>query len=407
LLLDAGGMIRWCSDAARQLLARPLQGVLGRPIAEFIPQLALHEDTPGYNAAYVAFSFGEDRFCACRMLETSDDAFDADVAVSPVRLGETRGFLVALHRSCDPLLGRIDMQRFVESLATDEDPVLIVDEHGRVTHANAAFEALTGFIQVEVIGAHADTLTGEVGTGRFTQRSAWLQQGRHVRSTSTCLRRDGTRMHVDESMRPFVDALGRITHYVLRLRDASDRVEQAERVAWLAHHDMLTELPNRALFADRLQREIARATRRGGGFALLCLDLDGFKLINDRFGHAAGDEMLRLLAQRLRAAVREEDTIARLGGDEFALILPGVATRVDLEAVCRSVGPRLSGGLLLEGANVALSLSAGVACFPHDARDGDALVRAADRAMYSAKRAGGNRVHFADDVDSVAADTGL
>jgi diguanylate cyclase (GGDEF)-like protein/PAS domain S-box-containing protein len=404
LLLDAGGIIRWCSEPARQLLARPVQSVVGRPIAEFAPALALNEDTPGYNAAYVAFSFGEDNLRACRVLDGTADAFDADLAVSPVRLGDARGFVVALHRSCDPLVARIDMQRFLESLATDEDAVLIVDEEGRVAHANPAFEALTGFLQAEVIGEHADTLTADVATGRFTQRSAWLQQGRHVRGTTTCLRRDGTRMHVDETMRTFVDAQRRITHYVLRLRDASDRVAAAERVAYLAHHDMLTGLPNRALFADRLQQEIARSVRRNAGFALLCLDLDGFKLVNDRYGHAAGDEVLRGVAQRLRESVREEDTVARLGGDEFAVILPGAATRAEVEATCRSVAPRLAAGLSFEGIHFTLSLSAGVATFPADGRDGDTLVRAADRAMYSAKRTGGNRCHFAGDTGFAGAE---
>jgi diguanylate cyclase (GGDEF)-like protein/PAS domain S-box-containing protein len=397
LLLDAGGIIRWCSEPARQLLARPVQGVVGRPIAEFAPALALNEDTPGYNAAYVAFSFGEDRLRACRLLDGTAAAFDADLSVSPVRLGDARGFVVALHRSCDPALTRIDMQRFRESLANDEDPVLVVDEAGHVTHVNPAFEALTGFLPAEVIGQHADTLTTDVATGRFTQRCAWLQQGRHVRGTTTCLRRDGTRTHVDETMRTFVDAQGRITHYVLRLRDASDRIAAAQRVTYLAHHDMLTGLPNRALFGDRLQQEIARSTRRNAGFALLCLDLDGFKLVNDRYGHAAGDELLRGVAQRLRECLREEDTVARLGGDEFAVILPGAATRADVEATCRSVTPRLASGLSFEGMHIALSLSAGVASFPVDGRDGDTLLRAADRAMYAAKRAGGNRYHFVGD----------
>ncbi len=405
LLLDAGGTIRWCSEPARHLLGRAVEGVIGHPIAEFVPVLALNEDTPGYNAAYVAFTFGEDRMRTCRALEGSTEAFETDIAVSPIRLGETRGFVVAMQRTCDPAFARLDMQRFIESLAVDEDPVLVTDDRGFVTFANPAFEALTGFLQVEVIGAHADTLIADVGTGRFLQRCALLKQGRHVRGSTTCLKRDGARLHVDETMRPFVDVHGRTTHYVLQLRDATQRVEAQARVAWLAHHDVLTCLPNRALFTDRLQQEIARSARRDGGFALMCLDVDGFKMVNDRYGHATGDELLRRLAQRLREALREEDTIARLGGDEFAVILPGVGSFAEVETTCRSLAPRFAGVLSIDGVEVMLALSAGVACFPFDARDGDALVRAADRAMYSAKRAGGNRVHFADGDDALTAES--
>jgi diguanylate cyclase (GGDEF)-like protein/PAS domain S-box-containing protein len=400
LLLDAGGLVRWCSEAAREMLGLPVHRVIDRPIAEFTPALPLNEDTPGYNAAYVAFSFGEDQLRACQLIDGAGQPFDADVAVSPTKIGEARGFVVALHRRCDPFLARIDMQRFVESLASDEDPVLVVDVQGAVQHVNPAFEALTGFRRFEVVGSHVDTLTSDVANGRFLQGTAWLQQGRKVRGTTTCLRRDGKRVHVDETMRPFVDAQRRITHYVFRLRDASERLAAAERIAYLAHHDMLTGLANRVLFADRLQYEIARSTRHGTGFALLCLDLDGFKLINDRFGHAAGDALLREVARRLRETLREEDTVARLGGDEFAVILPGAATRTEAEATWRSVAPRIGAGLVFEGVNVTLAMSTGVACFPRDARDGEELVRAADRAMYAAKRAGGNRCHFAGDTRS-------
>jgi diguanylate cyclase (GGDEF)-like protein len=199
-------------------------------------------------------------------------------------------------------------------------------------------------------------------------------------------------------VRPFVDARGRTTHLVHVLRDASEQVAAQARLAFLAHHDSLTGLPNRALFADRLRQELAHSARSGAGFAVLLLDLDRFKAINDERGHAAGDEVLRQVAARLRLGLREADTVARLGGDEFALILSGAGRKEDIEAALGSILPAVQDPMVIEDDPLAMSASIGIARFPADGVDEKSLLRAADHAMYCAKRRRNPRYCFADGV---------
>ncbi|MNN48701.1 Diguanylate cyclase DosC [compost metagenome] len=158
----------------------------------------------------------------------------------------------------------------------------------------------------------------------------------------------------------------------------------------LAMHDMLTGLPNRALFMDRLESAHHRATRHGGMFALVYVDVDRFKEVNDTWGHAAGDAMLVELAARLRGTLRENDTVARLGGDEFALVLEELEDMQDAERLLERVRAALLSPMqyLRDGEEIALSVSAsiGLAAYPADGAEVDALLHAADQAMYLIKR---------------------
>jgi len=183
---------------------------------------------------------------------------------------------------------------------------------------------------------------------------------------------------------------------VYRWADLRER-ESQRRIEHLAHFDMVTGLPNRALLADRLEQEIARARRAGQGFALLLFDLDGFKSVNDTWGHAAGDSVLAEVGARSRQSVRASDTVGRLGGDEFMAILPETSLAGAL-AVADKLLAALSGPYTLGKAEAQLSASVGVSVFPEDGEDGEVLQRAADVALYAAKREGKNRVRSAAQV---------
>jgi len=171
----------------------------------------------------------------------------------------------------------------------------------------------------------------------------------------------------------------------LRERAARERIEH------LAHYDTVTGLPNRALLTDRLEQEVARARRGSGAFALLMLDLDGFKSVNDKWGHAAGDRVLTLVGQRARQALRASDTIGRLGGDEFMAILPD-ASATGAKAVAAKIVQAVAQPYALPRGEARLSASVGLAMFPADGADSQLLQRAADDALYAAKREGKNRV---------------
>ena len=167
-----------------------------------------------------------------------------------------------------------------------------------------------------------------------------------------------------------------------------------QRIEHLAHYDTVTGLPNRALLADRLEQEVARARRSSGCFALVMLDLDGFKSVNDRWGHAAGDQVLAIVGERARRGLRASDTIGRLGGDEFMAILPDT-TAAGARAAAGKIVQSLAQPYALDEGGATLSASAGLAIFPADGADAETLQRAADGALYEAKREGKNRVSSA------------
>jgi diguanylate cyclase (GGDEF)-like protein len=167
-----------------------------------------------------------------------------------------------------------------------------------------------------------------------------------------------------------------------------------EQVIHLAHHDALTELPNRILFYDRLNQAMARASRDKELIGVLFLDLDGFKLINDTLGHDAGDALLREAAKRIKACVRDSDTVARMGGDEFTVILCNVNTLASIEQVCKKIIEAIADPFALNGKNCSVSISIGISIYPDSGETSDQLVKVADASMYLAKRGGKNCYRF-------------
>ena len=179
---------------------------------------------------------------------------------------------------------------------------------------------------------------------------------------------------------------------IMVLTNATARSHQDERLWTLAHHDALTELPNRNLFWDRIGQALQHAKRRGSGAALLWVDLDEFKSVNDTLGHAAGDVLLQQVAQRLRSRVRDSDTVARMGGDEFAVIMPDITDADGALQVATKLVARLAEPFVLPQGSASISGSVGIALYPQHAETIEALTQCADMAMYEAKRAGKNQV---------------
>lgn len=170
-----------------------------------------------------------------------------------------------------------------------------------------------------------------------------------------------------------------------------------EQITHLAHHDNLTELPNRILFYDRLNQEIKKARRNKDSIAVLFLDLDGFKTINDTLGHDSGDTLLREAARRIVACVRDSDTVARIGGDEFTVILSSVPTRESIVSVAKKIVEAIADPFMLNGKNCRVTVSIGIALYPDNGETAEQLLKLADAAMYLAKNSGKNRYRFVSD----------
>jgi diguanylate cyclase (GGDEF)-like protein/PAS domain S-box-containing protein len=206
--------------------------------------------------------------------------------------------------------------------------------------------------------------------------------------------RDGRIVWISSHAKILCDASGRGTRMIGVSQDVTERKLREDEERFLAYHDTLTGLPNRRLLDDRLRQALHLARRRDARLAVILVDLDEFKQVNDRFGHRAGDAVLREVAARLSGCVRKADTLARQGGDEFVVVIPELAREPDCEVVAEKILRALAAPLRAEHAPLQLGASVGISLYPADAGDGEALLRNADAAMYRAKRAGGNQYRY-------------
>ena len=278
---------------------------------------------------------------------------------------------------------------------SSNEAMLITDRDNNIVSANSSFTRLTGYAAEDVIGQNPRILRSGRHEASF-YREMWhdLLTTGHWRGDIWDRRRDGTLYPKFLAITTVRDAQGEITHFSAIFHDVSERKAWEEKLERLAHFDELTDLPNRSLLQDRLEQAIAGAERRRQKFALLFIDLDGFKPINDSFGHAAGDEVLRMVATRLRNAIRSMDTAARLGGDEFVVILIDVQGVDAALQVAKKFGAAIAEPYRLAAGTIAISASIGVSLYPSNELGAEALLRTADEAMYFAKRDGKNRVYL-------------
>ncbi len=268
-----------------------------------------------------------------------------------------------------------------------------------IEYVNPAFERMTGYPASEAIGRDPEFLLGrERDQPAMGEIRKALREARDGHAVLRTYRKDGSPFWNEYTVAPVRDESGEVTHYVGVMNDVSEAKEYEEQLARQANFDTLTGLANRNLLRDRLQQAIARARRDTGTFAVLFLDVDHFKMVNDTLGHNVGDEMLRLLAERLRGCVRESDTVARLGGDEFVLVLlkpeAGLALESHATAVMNKLLARIADPLVLGERELRPGCSIGVSLYPQDGLDADTLLRNADAAMYRAKELGRGRYQF-------------
>ena len=293
-----------------------------------------------------------------------------------------------------------EKERAQVTLDSIGDAVLSTDLQGKVTYLNAVAEKITGWTRKEAAGKDIDEVFVIIdGTTREPcanpLRTA-IRKNRTVGLTPNCIliRRDGTEFAIDDSAAPIHDQRGLPTGAVIVFHDVSVARAMEAEMSHLAQHDILTNLPNRTLLQDRLTQAIATASRNDSRIAVLFLDLDGFKNINDSLSHATGDRLLQLVAKRLLAAVRTSDTVCRLGGDEFVILLSEVAHPGDAGVKAGKILSVLSAPFEMEQNTLRITGSIGVSTYPEDGRSAELLIRNADLAMYQAKEKGRSNYQF-------------
>lgn len=290
----------------------------------------------------------------------------------------------------------METRLFGAILVASPEPIYVLDLEGRFIYANQATADLFAMPPEEIIGKYAAELGFPIasdfhGNLKKVIAEQTIHRGKFVHKFAS-----GEGERFEYLLAPVLDENHRTEATVCISRDVTERVLAEEKIWHNAHYDLLTELPNRRLFLDRLEQELKHSKRSGVPLALLFLDLDGFKQVNDSLGHEAGDHVLCAVADRLIHCVREDDTVARLGGDEFTVILTGARRRADVQLVASNIIDAVAMPFQISGQAVQISASVGIAFYPGDATSAQELMGAADQAMYNAKESGSNRMCFYD-----------
>ena len=320
-------------------------------------------------------------------------ALDIDYRVAEVR-GTSYGVL--LGRDAAPrLAAEARIRLAARIIARSNEGIVITDAERRIVEVNAAFTKITGYTRDEALGrnpnflssgrhdrAFYQTMWESIHCSGFWQGEIWNR------------RKSGECYPEWLSVSAIRDDTGTTCHYVATFSDITEAKAAEARIRHMAHHDFLTGLPNRFLLTDRFQQVLASAQRNGSRFALLFIDLDRFKNVNDTLGHSIGDQLLRDVAGRLRAVVRATDTISRQGGDEFIVLLSDIDTPDDAAQAARKLMLLLAEPFSLGEHSITVTPSIGIAVSPEDGEDLDSLLKHADLAMYDAKQQGRNNYQF-------------
>ncbi len=404
-VLDTVDQVIWSANAdGKQLMFinRAIEAISGRPAQDFLDdqtlwQRVVHPDDGRILAGMLRKLYDEDTAASEMRLQRPDGHVRwvynhawmiRDGNRNPLRVDGIMSDITERKHA------QAELELSAKVFEQSAEGILICDAEVRILSVNRAFCEITGYSREEVIGSDPRLLrSGRHDRDFFRQMWAELNGTGRWHGEIWNRRKNGELYPEFLSISALYDAEGCRTHYIGMFSDISQRKQAEERIRHLAHFDALTALPNRALLSDRIARATIQAQRGRHSMAVMFLDLDRFKNINDSLGHRIGDEILAETAQRLTRAVRDEDTVSRLGGDEFILLLPNSdadgAAHVAQKAIEAMAAPYRAGGNEL-----VLTLSIGIAMYPADGLNTEALVQCADVAMYKAKADGRNTFRF-------------
>ncbi len=334
---------------------------------------------------------------------------DPDILVSKVRvfvdLHRNRKALAESNRKLEQMVLELKYskneiiqkeERYRAVLEATPDPMIIRDLYGRIDFINSAFTKYFGWTLRDIREGQAKLFPEEAWqkTQGMTER---IQEHRSFTGIETThYTKTGEIVAVSCSGAVFNNSGGRPLGIVMHIRDISQRKKQEETIRHLAFHDPLTDLPNRKLFMQYLHRDLKKAKRNGDMLAVMFLDLDNFKDVNDSLGHDVGDKLLREVARRLESCLRQSDVVSRLGGDEFTILLPGLHDTENAVTAADKIFDSLKEPFIMEGLELMVKVCIGISLFPGHGDTPEALLRAADKAMYAAKNRGRNQYLLAD-----------
>lgn len=395
------GIVTSWNPAAARMFGYNAEEMLGRPIQALIPADRRSEET--LILQQIRRGVKVDHYETVR-LHKSGRPVQVSVTISPIR--DSSGAIVGASKIARDISeqkrAQARLQLTASVFANANEAVAITDVHGHIVEVNPAFTRITGYTHDEVIGRHPRAFaSSRHGPELELAILDALQEKGHYRGEVWSRRRDGSTFCSLLSASVVRDAADHVQNYIAQFFDLTSMRAKQEQIEHIAHYDALTDLPNRHLLMDRLGQAVALARRSGLSMAVLYLDLDGFKQINDSYGHAMGDELLVAVARRMKAALREMDTLARMGGDEFVAVLASIGSEDDCVLLAQRLLQACRQPVLLGSLRMQVSVSIGAAVFPKPEPRPDHLLRQADNAMYLAKKAGKNGYFLAQqEVDA-------
>ncbi|GAB6907342.1 Sensory box/GGDEF family protein [Desulfosarcina cetonica] len=398
VLLDMEDRVLRANEEFCRLFQYPSEKCTHRPIEELIVPQALRAESLSMSARAMA---GERFELETRRMRRDGTLVDVSVLAKPIAMEDGSPAVYVIYRDITKRKQaeeafRKSEARYRTVLEVAPDPVIVMDMDSRVIYVNPAFTQVFGWHLDDCRNQTIDFIPpkAQPATDRFMDL---LRQGIPFSGIETQRHaRDGTLVDVSISGAVFLDEAGHPEGYVNTLQDITQRCKKDAELRYVAYHDTLTNLPNRKSFYMLLDDLLQHAARRSSdrSWALMFLDLDKFKQVNDTLGHDTGDRLLKEVAERLKACLRESDYLFRLGGDEFTIILTNLNLDIDVARVARKILQSISQVYRLDGHEIFTSTSIGISVFPNDGWDVEALVKNADMAMYAAKENGGSGYRF-------------
>ncbi|MFI8483338.1 bifunctional diguanylate cyclase/phosphodiesterase [Pseudomonas sp. NPDC078700] len=327
-----------------------------------------------------------------------------ELSAQPMTIGDQACLLTIARDVTDRHLMQEKLLQAATVFENTAEGVMITDIDQRITAINRAFTEITGFTESEILGNRASMLSsGRHDRNFYAQMWQQLTRNGHWQGEIWNKRKNGELFPEWLTISAVRNSLDQITHYVGVFADITPLKQAQAKLDYQAHHDSLTGLPNRLLFETRLQNELDRDQDSERHGAVLFMDLDRFKHINDSLGHPVGDQLLKSIAERLKYQLTEQDTVARLGGDEFIILLPGLKTRDQASQTAEKLLACFSEAFSVEQHQFFISASIGLSLYPEDAQDVASLIKNADTAMYQSKAKGRNRLElYTPELTSIA-----
>jgi diguanylate cyclase (GGDEF)-like protein/PAS domain S-box-containing protein len=399
VIVNHAGDIVLVNSQAEKLFGYAREEIIGKDIemlmpARFKEQHIRHRTDYFKHPQKRSMGAGQDLFGQHK----DGSEFPVEISLSPLETEE--GILISsivrdmtVQRAIDQSL-RLAAQVFECS----REAIVILDEHKKIVQLNHAFTQITGFTADQIVDDKGDIIRSGLHDDTFYER-IWTEVAKsdHWEGEALCRRRDSQPYMAQITLSALRDNHQQITNYIVIFSDISERKEAESRMRFMAEHDFLTRLPSRAVLLDRLGHAISSAKRNGTQLALLFIDLDRFKNINDTMGHAVGDKLLQHVADQLKKCVRRVDTICRQGGDEFIVLLTEVRGAEQVAHIADSIMRAIALPYKINGYEITITSSIGISMCPNDSEDIDALIKDADIAMYHSKESGRNRVQFFND----------